>query len=448
MKKVMNKNYWIKIQNEGEIDLGGLHLMGVSSKRGQEKIGFFGSGNKYAMALLLREKIPFKIYSGKKLIKIETEPVMFRNQLFDQILIDGEKTSLTTSMGVDWETWFAVREIYCNALDEGEATISVEEKTKAEEGKTTIFIELTDKLSDFFKDIKSYILINEDGKIDEVNTQFGEISIYPAKELSGNMFGSGNVTSQVTSTREFICYRKGIRIFPKNELNSLYRYNFGKISINESRVYQYEHEVKERIAGFFAVTENREVILNYLNNWKNNYEKDAYWQYVHDPLSSAWKEVLNGKRVYPVSLAIDSGDFEGKFNSFIVPDELADKIAKEVEGCEVVGSKGDKKYIEIEPTPEEHQKISRAKSELLSIGYNIVAPIKMAKTPMDDVMGWYDRESDTIFLTRKYLTTNAEIKNTLLEEHFHSKGLNDGQRSFVSFLIDELIIEKEKHGNL
>ena len=37
------KEVWIKITNVGEIDIAGLHLMGVSSKRGDsEKIGFFG----------------------------------------------------------------------------------------------------------------------------------------------------------------------------------------------------------------------------------------------------------------------------------------------------------------------------------------------------------------------------------------------------------------------
>ncbi len=422
----MENKYWVKIQNEGEIDLGGLHLMGVSSKRGQEKIGFFGSGNKYSIALLLREKIPFKIFSGKKLVEIGTNPVMFRDQLFDQITINGEKTSLTTAMGVDWETWFAVREIYCNAIDEGEATISVEKKVKAEAGKTSIFIELTDKLSDFFKDIKSYILINDDGKIDEANSTYGLISIFPAND------------------NELICYRKGIRIFPKNRNRSLYSYNFSSIEINESRTYKYEFQVRERIASYFAKTENREVILNYLNNWKSHYEKDAYWENAYDKLSLQWHDILKGKRIYPVSLAIDSGDFEGKFNSFIVPDSLADKIASEVDGCEVIGQKGDRKYIEIEPTTEEKQLIGRAVEQLKDIGYEITSLVRMAKTPMDDVVGWYDKSNNTIYLTRKHLGGIGEVKNTLLEEHFHSRGLVDGQRSFVTFLIDEVIKAKQK----
>ena len=58
---------FIKIQNEGEIEKRAFQLIGASTKRDDEsKIGFFGSGNKYAIALLLRKNIFFKVYSGKK----------------------------------------------------------------------------------------------------------------------------------------------------------------------------------------------------------------------------------------------------------------------------------------------------------------------------------------------------------------------------------------------
>ncbi len=158
-----------------------------------------------------------------------------------------------------------------------------------------------------------------------------------------------------------------------------------------------------------------------------------------------WHGILKGKRIWPASLALRSGDFEGKYNSFIVPDNLADKIAAEVDGCEVVGGKGEKKWIEVFPSQEESIKVSQALSELSKIGYEVTSKVKLAKTPMDDVMAWYDKEIDTIFLTKKYLTTIHEIKNTLLEEHFHSKGQEDGNRHFVTFLIDEIIRSKENN---
>ncbi len=420
-------NYYIKISNNGEIDTNGLHLMGVTDKReDKEKIGFFGSGNKYSIALLLREKIPFKIFSGTKEIEIATEPVMFRGQLFDQIVIDGQKTSLTTSMGPDWETWFTIREFYCNALDEGGAKITVEKEALPEKGKTAIFIQLTDELSDFFKHINEYLLIKKD-PIYTANTSYGVVDFL-------KRVGDG-----------FICYRKGIRIYPENKEDSLYHYNFDEIDINESRTYKHEYQIKERIASALTVCDDRKIILNFLNNWQDKFEKDLYWDstYVYEEFSSTWQDVLKGKRVYPESVAITSGDFEGKFNSFIVPDKLARKIADELVDVEVVSMKKDKTHIEVEATKEELAKINRAVAELGQIGYQVTSDIKVMIPSVGDVMASYDKESDTIFLARKFLTTIREIKNTLLEEHFHSKGHSDGQRELVTFLIDELILSKE-----
>lgn len=421
------KNTYIVIENKGEIDEVGLTLMGISSKRGdEEKIGFFGSGNKYALALMLREKIPFRIFSGKREVKVSTEKVMFRGKLYEQILINGEKTSLTTAMGPDWEPWFAIREIYCNAVDEGGSSLKITQTAGGVVGKTRVFITMTDQLEDFFKNIEKYILVNNKSLASE-NTKYGKVELL---KKEGN---------------EFNCYRKGIRIYPKNERKSLYWYNFGSIQINESRTYKYEHEIRERIASFFAVTNDKMLIAEYLNNWKGNFEEQAAWEYVEDKLSPMWHTVLKGKRVYPENLAINSGDFEGKVNSHIVPEKLAEKIASQFEDIEVVGSKGRKQFIELSMTSAEQQMFETAVSQLRDIGYDIRSKIILAETTTSDVIAWYERDTDTIYHTRKQLHGIQELKNTLLEEHFHAIGHEDGQREFVTFLIDELINEKERH---
>ena len=107
----------LEIVNDG---LNAILLIGASTKRGDDtKIGFFGSGLKYSMATLLRNGIPFKMFSGTKEIKITTKKVKLREQEFRQIVINGKPTSMTLEMGIDWQPWFAVREILCNAIDEG-----------------------------------------------------------------------------------------------------------------------------------------------------------------------------------------------------------------------------------------------------------------------------------------------------------------------------------------
>ena len=425
MKKTKN---WVKIQNDGEIEFGGLHLMGISSKRGdEEKIGFFGSGNKYSIALLLREKIPFKIFSGKKEVKFTTETVVFRGKTYEQIYINDEQTSLTTAMGIDWETWFAIREMYCNAQDEGGAKLTVEKTPKGEAGKTTIFIELTSELNTFFSKIDKYILVTKDKMLDEVKTEYGKVEVYSS------------------DGKELVCYRKGIRIFPANKIVSMFSYNFDRIEISESRAYKYEHEVKERIAAYLANTTRGDIISHFLSKWKGSYEGDAKWEYVNDPLSETWHKILIGQRVYPESLAMDTGDYEGKRNAFIVPDELAKKIGEQFNDVDVAGIGNRKHYEVVEMTEGEKNKIQRAKGELAKIGFGITSKIELAVTTTKDVIAWYDMENDTIYHTRKYLAEHdlREVKNTLVEEHLHSQGHTDGKREFVTFLIHQLIDEKE-----
>lgn len=427
------KKYWIEISNKGEIELGGLHLIGVSSKRGDEsKIGFFGSGNKYAIATLLRAKIPFKIYSGTKQIKITTEQVLFRGKMYHQILINGEKTSLTTDMGPDWENWFAIREMYCNAQDEGEATMVVAKTPKGKTGETKVFIQLTDELEQFFSVINEYILIDKSDMLAEAKTHYGKVSVYPKRQ----------------DREEIVCYRKGIRIFPKNTKKSLFKYDFDKIQINESRMYMYEHEVRERIASFLAVTESQSIIQHYLHAWKGTYEEGAEWQYVHDDLSNGWYELVRERRIWPESSALIAGDAESKSNSYIVPDKLAEKIAKQFSDVQVIGYTRGKEYTELKPTKEEQTKIDTALTQLRSIGYDVTSHIVLCETKLNDVVAWYERDNNTIYLTRKHLGSLSYLKNTLLEEHFHMLGHEDGQRAFVSFLIDEIIKEKESNINV
>jgi len=328
-------------------------------------------------------------------------------------------------MGVDWEEWFAIRELYCNAIDEGGHSLKVSNTPKGEKGKTKIYVSLTTKLSDFFKSINKYILTNYE-PIDTKDTNYGKVELLEADGI------------------QFNCYRKNIRVYPDNTTKSLYWYNFDNIQINESRTYKYEHEITERIASYFSKCEDKTIIQNYLKNWKGNFEEKASWEYTeNDNLSEMWHNILQNKRVYPENLALFSGDFEAKHNSYIVPNNLAKKIHTQFPDITVVGY-GENKYKVLEMTENEARLVNKAKEELQAIGYKITSEIKIAESNTEDTVAWYDRKTDIIYHTRKYLTSVKELKNTLLEEHFHSIGHNDGQREFVTFLIDELIRAKER----
>ena len=63
---------YLKIQNQGLLDIRLVALMGGTTKANDEyKIGQFGTGLKYTLAYLIRNNIDFKIFVGTEEIKVE-----------------------------------------------------------------------------------------------------------------------------------------------------------------------------------------------------------------------------------------------------------------------------------------------------------------------------------------------------------------------------------------
>jgi hypothetical protein len=114
----------IVFENQGEIDLTAVTTFGISVKEGTNPIGFFGTGLKYAIAVLLRTKCQVSVISGEDEYIFGVERVEVRNRPFDFVTMrtgDAVSTRLgfTTELGKTWEPWMAYRELYCNTRDEG-----------------------------------------------------------------------------------------------------------------------------------------------------------------------------------------------------------------------------------------------------------------------------------------------------------------------------------------
>ncbi len=419
--KRQNRIYFV-IENDKEIDSRAFTLMGASTKRQDDsKIGFFGSGNKYSVALLMRENIHFKIFSGKKEIKFGKKIVDFGGQRYEVIIINGKETSLTTEMGPNWKAWFAIREFYSNAIDEGEVRLNVSDEFEPKAGTTKIYIEKTEVLSDFFSNIQKYILTINANRIATVDTRYGKVSLIKKMDEESLVF-----------------YRKGIRI-EKSSKSCLYWYDFDKVDINESRTTKYSHQPNERIASFYAITEDEQIIKNFIQNYNGKYEEGLYWEYA-DALSSAWERVLKGRRIYPQSVAMISGDFEAKANSIILPTKLAKKISEEISSINVVGFSENEKYKALEKTSQEQQSIDSCLAEMKKFGYACNKNVLVAKFYASDVVGCWDGKNDVIVLSREHFPDSIDkLLALMMEEYFHSEGQVDGQRSFVDFLIKEII---------
>ena len=109
--------------NNGEIDHRAFSSFGINVKENNNPIGFFGTGLKYAVAILLRNNCKITVYSGLDKIIFSTKSNDFRGKSFDFVYMtvndnDPIELGFTTELGKNWEMWGAYREIACNCIDE------------------------------------------------------------------------------------------------------------------------------------------------------------------------------------------------------------------------------------------------------------------------------------------------------------------------------------------
>lgn len=104
--------------NPGLIDLDAVRTMGVSVKR-PGSFGYFGTGLKFAIATILRGGGSITIWRGEAMHTIGTVTKEIRGEEFEIICLDDEQMGITNQLGRNWKPWMVLRELGCNARDEG-----------------------------------------------------------------------------------------------------------------------------------------------------------------------------------------------------------------------------------------------------------------------------------------------------------------------------------------
>lgn len=120
----------IYFMNNGMFDIRGMLTFGLSAKANDDAIGFFGTGFKYAVGIILRNGGSIKITTRASgddryyIYEFFYKQERFRDQdanlvyLNDHATGDTINANFTTHIGVNWEPWMAFRELYCNCIDE------------------------------------------------------------------------------------------------------------------------------------------------------------------------------------------------------------------------------------------------------------------------------------------------------------------------------------------
>jgi hypothetical protein len=131
----------IVFRNKGSIDPRSITTFGVSSKESDSAIGYFGTGLKYAIAILLREGCQVDIFTGGEHLVFGTLEQRVRVDDFTFVTMNNQPLSFTTELGKNWKVWQAIRELWCNCLDErGEAFSSDYFDDAPSSGETVILV--------------------------------------------------------------------------------------------------------------------------------------------------------------------------------------------------------------------------------------------------------------------------------------------------------------------
>lgn len=201
----------ISMQNEGLLDLDLMTTMGAHVKQGENSIGFFGTGLKYAIAVFLRENIEFDMCLGEKVYQFYTEEKEIRGKVFKICSLRGPRDSIslgfTTDLGKNWMVWQAYRELYSNCLDEnGEISRS---EIEPEDGKTTFRIKLDIDLNNVFLRDQNKEKIYSDSRIEIYEGVSNHIYYrgIRAKDLHKSSKYTYNILEDCTLTEDrLLCY--------------------------------------------------------------------------------------------------------------------------------------------------------------------------------------------------------------------------------------------------
>jgi hypothetical protein len=409
---------YIKIRNKGELDIRLLSLMGASTKRGRDgKIGKFGTGLKYAISYLMKENVYFRLFVGEKEIVFGLKPIEVREETFHVITVDGESSSLTTNMGLDWKAWMILRELYCNAKDEEEGSIDeTYDAPLGEDGYTTFFIQETSDFADVRKNWTKYFLNPDEAIQDEKN-----FAIHP-------------------STGTLKIYKQGVLVHEADQ-ESVFSYDLKNCDINELReytgytAYDLAHVIAE------LSPKNIETFIQLVGD--NMYEGDINYRWQAVKFGKNWETTIGEAKIIAkkdFKNLESKGLVEDNGKLVVLPDKIADVLCYSLPHVSALRlSDNVNSFYEVYDQELEN-KIKEAISVLEKCNYMIIPEAKFLVGVFGDprCLGKVNMDTKEIMLSLEHKQKPFfELLTTIVEEYEHLRtGFSDETRAFQQHFIN------------
>ena len=390
----------VLFQNQGLIDLRAIKTFGVSSKETSTPIGYFGTGLKYAIAILLREHQKITIYRGKTKLEFTVKKTKIRVDHFKIVCMNGEELGFTTELGKNWEIWQAFRELYCNCIDESQGQISLvsnpTEKSLRTPGHTTIRVQGR-KFLEAYKERAAIILQSKPSIVTP------KVEIHPGR------------TDHI--------YFRGIRV-GRYQHQAVHTYNItGDLGLTEDRTAKFNWEVLSYITRAIMSSTNPVFICCCLKAPKGSMENRlSYSEHSWTP-SDEFKEVA-------LSLA---KDYSQDMNRSAV------SLCKNLVRKDLVESPSEVLSVVMD------KQLTKAVSFCKKLGYLVdVYPIIVVDSLGKGILGL--AESEKIFLAQDAFEMGTKIvAGTLIEEYLHLyKGFSDYSPEFQDHLLNKVLTLGEK----
>jgi hypothetical protein len=378
----------IIFQNKGTIDPKSITTFGVSSKESPSAIGFFGTGLKYAIAILLREGCEITIYSGDKSYQFATRREKVRVDEFKFVTMNGRRIGFTTELGKTWELWQAFRELYCNTKDEG-GTVNEAIGAVVPMADTTVIKVKGQPFMDVWTRRNEYILNTQ-----PIMTHEG-IHVHPG-------------------SNQYVYYR-GMRAY-RLCYPSQFTYNIQrKVDLSEDRSIKYQWDIDQAVRTGWCESTDDSLIQRAVTAPKGTHEHE-----------------LNFGGVLPSPQFLST--VERLARTF---DPYLNKSAMEVCRIWLMDQLHAAKDAFLSPV--EELRLAKAKDFCHRIGYNVSDyPVVVSEFLGADVLG--RAHNETIYISKRALLMGTKmVAGTLIEEFLHLRHkLADCERPMQNFLLDAL----------
>jgi len=375
-------------ENKGEIDPLLMTTFGVNVKENDNPIGFFGTGLKYGLAILMRHDCDVTVQAGEKSYRFGKRATELRGKPFEFVTMNGEPLGFTTELGKKWDLWMAYREVYCNTQDEGGRVYEADAPVPTA-GVTRVIVG-GDKFLQIARDHSLYFLTTAPIVTGE------RVHIH-----QGDSRGA---------------YYRTVLVGPLSARRTFYTYNVvTSLDLTEDRTLKHPYLASHYITAALLTCDDKEVIRNAVTAPDEFHESELDFDISHQP-SAAFMEVVGALVKDRIS----------KVNKSAV-----DKYNKHAQG-------------RIQPDPVRLNKVEEAMLRKAlrfcdQIGFDIKYEISVVESLGTDVYGM--ASDGCIYIAhRAFMIGTKCVAGTLIEEQIHLKhGHSDCTRSMQNYLIDRMV---------